>query len=259
MPSFRRFGLIAAALLVAILASIALIVVSFYLAFYPLLHIPVAIAFLLGIILTITLGWLIRLVSQRRYARAAKVSLFLLTTLVGSWFANDVGYRTKTVHRYNHWALELLSAPIFFESPIFACDSSRGFNGDGYSFAVFDLPPDLEARFREPDAEYLDQNPQVPAAWGSRYRPVTWTATPIPASFAPHLRLALPGNPRCFYCYPGCSTLTDHLNQVSLLASGFGSYFSFIHRTYDQRGPSDIHLFLIDLENKKIYFANHDT
>ena len=245
------------ALVAGLVAFVAIVWAALYLTFSSRVQLPFETALGLTIAFLAAVVWIVHLlVVQRRARSAGAATLALLATLAGVWLLNAARDRARIALRYERSAQEMLSVQVSFDPPVFACDSDRDWRGEGYSFAVFDLPAELEARFRGTDRSYLRQSPRIPKGWGPHFGAVAWRATPVPDAYTPHLELALPDETGCNSCQPDCSTLAAQLEAARHAATSPGSYVSFIHRYPDGPRPNDIVLFLVSLDESRIYFAN---
>jgi len=94
-------------------------------------------------------------------------------------------------------------------SSIFEYDSDRSFNGDGYSFTVYELPTNIRKRFESPDERLLTKYPKRPS-YRDHWKFEHWREAPFDDKFEEYLDFAL-----CWYDADESSELTKHFEDAS--------------------------------------------
>lgn len=143
-------------------------------------------------------------------------------------------------------------AKVVLPGASFEYDTERDFKGDGYSLAIYPLPPAIRERFRGLDESLrtgFPIRPQVRQHW----RSLRWREAPSGADFAPYLKFAL---------------TTGDSNEDRQLFGVFqdlraalarrGTYYAAL--VYDhEETPGNIDLFVIDTLHSRLYLINHNT
>ncbi|RYD67252.1 MAG: hypothetical protein EOP83_03180 [Verrucomicrobiaceae bacterium] len=136
--------------------------------------------------------------------------------------------------------------------PIFKYNSERGFNGDGYSFAVYPLPDSIRHRFEEADRRPFKGAPERPS-YRDHWKTYPWHEGPFDPAWKEHLDFALSRldsdkEPRL---EPYFSSLRSALGRKQTW------YAFFYHDPGDH--PGNIDFFVVDLESGHLYQINHNT
>ncbi|MEO8206650.1 MAG: hypothetical protein ABI615_10755 [Chthoniobacterales bacterium] len=138
--------------------------------------------------------------------------------------------------------------------PLFLYDSERGFQGDGYSFAVYELPEAIRKRFTAPDAKLLDEFPHIPGYRNNGWGRMAWQEGPI--------------NPKMtWYTDFAFNTTSEDMAKAPELEKQFAAirtaltrkniFYAFFYKAYSHM--SNIDFFLIDLDENKLYIINNNT
>lgn len=136
-----------------------------------------------------------------------------------------------------------------FGPTLYAYDSERSFTGDGYSFAVYKLPAAIRERFLKADKLLTTEFPKHPpfcTDWSVR----PWSTTPVAPDFKSYMDFAL------------SEAGGDELKRFSEAARAAllreGSFYGSFTKVY-KNSVHDIDLFIVDLQNDRIYFINFNT
>lgn len=157
----------------------------------------------------------------------------------------------------DHFALKRYYEGLFdskadLGTALFKYDSEGGFNGDGYSISVYELPASVRTRFESADDKLLNQFPKKPG-YRDRWATVSWREAPMENRFSQYLDFALSGldsrsNPE----------LLNHFESIRRAMSQPDTYYAFFH--YDHGGyPANIDLLIVDLKEGRLYLINHNT
>ena len=142
---------------------------------------------------------------------------------------------------------EIVSVEAHWGGPLFEDYSPRDFCGDGYSFAVYELPEAVAGRFKNPDERMLNEFP-VPSDTRREWRVVSWREAPVPPDFSQRVDFALSELDR--RAHPPLAP--HHAAAREALRQSGTFYAAFI-------GPADIDFFVIDLRAGRFYAINHNT
>ena len=211
----------------------------------------ISIIWLLSIIIVIFgsipyLIWIIKTLKKKEYKAFKKQllypSLFFIFLYGLTLIVNKVD---RKIYLGN-----IFDCSISFDDPIYEYYSERSFNGDGYSFVVFELPSDIEARFKTFDQKLKEDYPIKPD-YRKEWHIINWKQAPFSQEFQDQLNFSLS-------TYDADKEMKNHFQNIRSGLSEAESYYSFFYNT-----PStyigDIDFFMVDLKRKKVYFINHNT
>ena len=146
----------------------------------------------------------------------------------------------------------LYDAEVELGPAIFEYDSDRSFNGDGYSFSVYDLPAKIRKRFELVDDRLLTEYPKHPS-YRNHWQFEHWREAPFDEKFKEHLRFALSSNDS-----DKASGLYLHFEAIRKALGRKGTYYAlFYYKPGEYIG--DIDLFIVDLVEGRLYSINHNT
>jgi len=135
---------------------------------------------------------------------------------------------------------------------IFEYDSDRSFNGDGYSFAVYELPTNIRKRFESADDRLLMEYPKHPN-YRDHWQFERWREAPFDEKFKEYLDFALSR-----YDSGHASELTKHFGAIRSALQRKGTFYAFFYNR-----PSgylgDVDFFIVDLSEGRLYSINHNT
>lgn len=147
---------------------------------------------------------------------------------------------------------DLYDCEVSLGPAIFEYDSERSFNGDGYSFSVYSLPSTIRERFESADSRLLSEYPKHPSYrdhWSFEH----WREAPFDEKFKDYLDFALSS-----YDAGNASELTTHFESIRKALGQKGTHYAFFYNR-----PSsyigDIDLFIVDLNEGRLYSINHNT
>lgn len=146
----------------------------------------------------------------------------------------------------------LYDTEVEFGPAIFEYDSERSFNGDGYSFSVYDLPTKIRKRFESADDRLLKGYPKHPSYrnhWQFEY----WREAPYDDKFKEHLDFALSS-----YDSGKASGLSLHFEAIRKALGRKGTYYALFYYK-PGRYIGDIDFFIVDLVEGRLYSINHNT
>ena len=135
---------------------------------------------------------------------------------------------------------------------IYEYDSERSFNGDGYSFSVYELPATIRQRFESADQRLLTEYPKHPSYrdhWSFEH----WREVPFDDKFKEYLDFALSS-----YDSGKASELTSHFRAIRNALTRKGTYYAFFYYSPSDN-IGDIDLFIVDLVEGRLYSINHNT
>lgn len=153
---------------------------------------------------------------------------------------------------YDSYLSELFDSKVKLGTAIFEYDSERAFNGDGNSFAVYELPSSIRRRFESADKRLLTEFPKHPSYrdhWSFEH----WREAPLDNKFQECLDFAV-SSP--YSDVP--SKLDSYSESLRKALERQGTYYALF-----QNRPaaylSDIDFFVVDLKEGRIYIINHNT
>jgi len=191
------------------------------------------------------IGWMVATAWRRRW----RTLLFQLAggiAYVGILWAAGAMHQRLEDSRYFEG---LFSTPTRLTTPLFRHDSPRAFNGDGYSFAVYPLPPEIRRIFENFDRQQLADFPRRPA-FRSHWKTRAWHPSPAVAGDRKYIDFALSGGGS-----PELARLQADAKRALATAGGFIGYFYFDHGAH----PGNVDLFIIDLERQRLFLINLNT
>ena len=146
----------------------------------------------------------------------------------------------------------LYDAEVELGPAIFGYDSDRSFNGDGYSFSVYELPAKIRKRFESADDRLLTEYPKHPS-YRNHWQFEHWREAPFDDKFKEHLDFALSS-----YDSGKAPGLSLHFEAIRKALGRKGTYYSLFY--YKPGGYiGDIDLFIVDLVEGRLYSINHNT
>jgi len=135
---------------------------------------------------------------------------------------------------------------------IFEYDSERGFQGDGYSFAVYPLPDSIRKRFEEAGHRPFRGAPELPSS-RDHWKAQPWREAPFDPVWVVHLDFALSRldagkEPR----------LEPHFANLRTALGRKRTWYAFFYHDHGDY-PGNIDFFAVDLESGRLYQINHNT
>lgn len=135
---------------------------------------------------------------------------------------------------------------------VYEYDSDRSFNGDGYSFSVYELPYTIGQRFESVDHRLLTEYPKHPS-YRNRWSFERWREAPSDDKFKEYLDFALSS-----YDSGNAPELTAHFRSIRNALARKGTYYAiFYYRPSNH--IENIDLFIVDLVEGRLYSINHNT
>jgi hypothetical protein len=188
---------------------------------------------------------LVRTIRGKQWPRLRKL---VLIPLLG--FGLFLGANAAVRHfSYREYLANLFDTKVALGKPVFAYDSERSFNGDGYSITIYELPEPIRQRFSSADERLLSEFPKRPG-YRKHWQSESWRRTPFDERFGPQLSMAL-NDPRA-------GDLKPQYTQIRETLSKEGSYYAFFYKQFDDR-VADVDFFIIDLPGNRLYIINHNT
>ena len=146
----------------------------------------------------------------------------------------------------------LYDAQVELGSPIFEYDSDRSFNGDGYSFSVYELPAKIRKRFESVDDRLLTEYPKHPS-YRNHWQFEPWRQAPFDDKFKEYLDFALSS-----YDEGNASGLTKHFAAIRSALQRKGTFYAFFYNRPSGH-VGDVDFFIVDLIEGRLYSINHNT
>jgi hypothetical protein len=207
------------------------------------------IALLVALVGCIPYGiWIIYTAFKKRWKRVGiQIAVPVLVFLV-LWAILSV-LSTKA---YSEYLSNLYDADVKLGAALYEYDSPRAFNGDGYSFSVYELPANIRSRFETADKRLLSEFPKRPS-YRNHWSPQHWREAPFDPKFEKYLDFALSR-----YDSVQAPKLSSHFKAIREALSHKRTYYAFFayeHGDY----PGDIDLFIVDLEGGRLYTINHNS
>lgn len=208
-----------------------------------------AIVILVTIVGCIPYGiWMICSIHKRKWKRfrlQIAIPFAVSTVLMGLWMIGSAKVRR------DHLA-EIYGTEVELGSAIFKYDSERSFNGDGYSFSVYELPDSVRTRFEAADQNLLSSYPEKPD-YRSDWKVVRWRESPLDPGYREYLDFALSS-----YDRDQAAALSPHFDRIRLALSRGGIFYAFFHKDHGDHA-GNIDLFIVDLKEARLYEINHNT
>jgi hypothetical protein len=158
--------------------------------------------------------------------------------------------RTPTQEKaYLEYLRGLYDADVTLEDALYRYDSPRAFNGDGYSIAVHELPPEIRSRFEASDERLLSQFPMRPD-YRHKWETQHWQAGPITSDFKNHIDFALMGS-------KGDPGLPGAFHAVREALAREQTFYAFFFKTPGGL-LQNIDLFVVDLKGGRLYVINQN-
>lgn len=136
-------------------------------------------------------------------------------------------------------------------SAIFEYDSERAFNGDGYSFSVYELPSAIRHRFEAADVKLLTGYPKHPS-YRNQWHFEHWREAPFDEKFKKQLDFALSS-----YDSGEAPGLSPYFDSIRKALARKGTYYAFFYNYPGNIG--DIDFFIVDLVEGRLYVINNNT
>lgn len=143
----------------------------------------------------------------------------------------------------------LFATSIRLSPPVFRYDSPRAFNGDGYTFEVYPLPPEIRQRFARFNPSQMAELPRRPD-YRSHWKASSWHRSPATEADRKYVD--------CAFAFGGSAELgrfQEEAKRVLATTSAYLSYFYFDHGNH----PGNVDLFIIDLERDRLFLINLNT
>lgn len=169
---------------------------------------------------------------------------FFLVLFIGSDLANRAGYKS--------YIRDVYDADPNLDNLIYEYDSDRSFQGDGYTIEVYKISNTLKDRFKKPDQTLFDHYPKLPS-YRSGWSRQRWVEAPFPQSLEMYLDFALSS-----YDARNETGMIFHHSNIRHALKSKNTYYAFFHKDFNGN-PSNIDLFVVDLEKGFVYEINHNT
>lgn len=153
---------------------------------------------------------------------------------------------------YDRYLEGLFDTEVDLGPPIFAYDSERAFNGDGYSISVYELPSGIRARFEGADEKLLSEYPKHPS-YRNHWSFERWRRSPFDDQFKGYLDFALSN-----YDAGNASGLNSHFEAIRSALKKEGSFYAFFYNR-PAGNLGDVDFFIVDLMDGRLYIINHNT
>ncbi|MEO0413916.1 MAG: hypothetical protein AAF226_03060 [Verrucomicrobiota bacterium] len=207
-----------------------------------------AICFLIGILGGIPfLFWVIFTALAKRWKKVG-IQLGVAALLFGVVFGLNTWSNAQTKKSY---VRGIFNTAASLGSPLKRVETDRAFNGDGYSFTVYELPLEVKERFANFDTALKETYPIRPE-YRSGWQTSHWKQGPHPEiDDSLELKLAMPN-------YDGQTDgLKPDFEELKEILAGSEAFYSYFYKTQSDR-PSNIDLFVIDLKGNRFFAINHN-
>ncbi|MEE9491795.1 MAG: hypothetical protein V3W04_00235 [Gammaproteobacteria bacterium] len=192
--------------------------------------------------------WFFISLIKKRWERAAW--LFALPLLLFMIF-HAISIPLEKI-AYSKYLREIYDVEIDLKSAIYNYDSPRSFQGDGYSISVYELPIEIRQRFESADTRLLEQFPKRPN-YRSKWSIEQWSEAPLDPKFNKHLDFSLSS-----YDAKHVSELSSYFHDIRSALKQKNTYYAFFFKGHKDF-PGNIDMFIIDLDNNRLYDINHNT
>ena len=153
---------------------------------------------------------------------------------------------------YKSYLSDIYGTTVDYDEPIFEYSSDRSFQGDGYSIEVYELPDSIRKRFESADFDFLNRFPKRPS-YRDDWETQTWREAPFDSSFDAYLSFALSS-----YDAGNASGLSGHFADIRSALMSERTFYSFFKYDHGDH-PGNIDMFIVDLEQGRVYEINHNT
>jgi len=193
--------------------------------------------------------WWIALSAFKRQWRKLAI-LITIPCVILTFLAIGISIESKI--EYVRYLEELFDTPVKFSNSIYSYDSERSFNGDGFSICVYDIPDSIRKRFASADKRLLSEFPHRPS-YRSHWKTLTWKQAPFNPALDKFLGFALSS-----YDADRTKGLSAQFSAIRTALSRSNTFYAIF---YNDPGKyiGDIDLFVVDLDDGKLYFINHNT
>lgn len=157
-------------------------------------------------------------------------------------------------HFYGRYAYlqSIFSVRCELGTELYTYDTPRAYNGDGYSFGVFELPPTIRQRFSQTADGLLATFPRRDKDrldWQTSF----WRAAPAAEIHQKYIDFALSD-------YGSRDTqLHSQFANIRMALNSPHSFYSFFYKASGDDYPNNIDMFVIDLDKGRLYIINHNT
>ena len=208
-----------------------------------------------GIVLLITIFgcipygvWIIYSLFKKQWKRVGFQIAIPVTV-----YACLAGISTLTSSKaHADYLIGLCDVEVELGPAIFEYDSDRSFNGDGYSFSVYELPAKVRKRFESADHRLLTEYPKHPS-YRNHWQFEHWREAPSDEKLKEYLDFALSNHDA-----GNAPELTKYFETIRSALQREGTFYAFFYNR-----PSgyvgDIDFFIVDLGEGRFYFINHNT
>ncbi len=146
----------------------------------------------------------------------------------------------------------LYDTEVEFGPAVFEYNSDRSFNGDGYSFSVYELPAKIRKRFESADARLLTEYPKQPS-YRNHWQFEHWREAPFDDKFREYVDFALSS-----YDAGNASELTKHFESIRSALQRKGTFYAFFYNRPSGH-VGDVDFFIVDLTEGRLYSINNNT
>ena len=139
---------------------------------------------------------------------------------------------------------------------VYRYESSRSFNGDGYTLIVQELTSEIKSMLTDGQ---LSQFPTIEQSLQDYEASLTWTQTPVDPKYNEAVAFALDNG---YINDSEAGTLADYSKTIETVINEEGNYYAFIasNKIIEMGGrPLNIDMYVVDTQSNLIYFINQDT
>jgi len=134
----------------------------------------------------------------------------------------------------------------------YSYESSRSFQGDGYSVWVYKLPESIKVRFSTFDKLLAEEFPKLPE-YRSNWNSMAWRQTPFTPDHKQYIDFSL-----STYDSRDEPALDKLFDEITDLLSQPGSFYAFLYKSHGDY-PGNIDMFIIDMKSERLIVINHNT
>jgi hypothetical protein len=194
--------------------------------------------------------WIVRTAMKKRWLLLAALlvaPVLAVAALIG------LGMSHKQYTDALYCGDDFYGASVALPKPTFAYDSHDSFHGDGFSIAVYPLPPEIRQRFSAKDASFQKDYPKAPSIRGPDWQTQHWRPTPPAPEYEKYVEFALSSGD-----LDNASGLADLFRTVREALARQGNFYAFVCKD-GKYVPGNIDFFLVDLKGNRLILINHNT
>ncbi len=197
--------------------------------------------------------WVYKTYRRRKYKKFTIHVVALIGTLF--WLTWSTRVFPGSEMYYSAERNERLTGESFYTSEFYSYESSRAFNGDGFSVYFDEMNEEVATLFLHPSKSFFSDYPIKPEH-RENWEQEKWMETPIKNEHKMHLDFALSGFP---YRLEDNPELFERKEIILEILKEEGAFYSFNYYLHNSSLVGNIDLFILSPKKKLIISINHNT